>query len=224
MSDGIGISIKLITTPDEFQKMAMVAIRDELNKKIPNTLKEIENKIANNIKRIFVVTDEYNSLVNGPLDAHFGIPQGEAISRLDEIINKVADSVVVEFKRISIRGSNFSGGLTIKAVNGDFIDVLSLSAARIELDDGGSIPWLEWLLIRGDAIILAGYEIKFGNYPTSRSGEAVMVKNSIKAWKVPVGVSGTIRDNWFTRAVENSFDFLDKLIDKAVQDSLNKVF
>lgn len=224
MNDGLKISLNLVTTSDEFQKMAMEAIRDELNKKIPLILKMIEDKIANNIKRIFIVSDEYNALVNGPLNAHFGIPQGEAIGRLDEIINKVADSVVVEFKRISVRGGQFGGGLTIKAVNGDFSDVLSLPAARVELDSGGHIPWLEWLLLKGDSIILAGYEIKFGNYSNSRSGEAIMVKNEIKAWKVPIGVSGTVRDNWFTRAVENSFDFLDKLIDNAVQDSLNKVF
>ena len=220
----IGLSIKLLTTPAEFQKMVMEAIRDELNKKIPLIIRSVEEKIANSIKRVFIVSDEYNALVNGPLNAHFGIPQAEAIQRLDEIINKVADSVVVEFKRISVRGDKFTGGLDIKAVNGDFSDVLSLPAARVELDGGGHIPWLEWLLLRGDSIILAGYEIKFGNYPQSRSGSAIMVKNDIKAWKVPIGVSGTVRDNWFTRAVENSFDFLDKLIDKAVQDSLDKVF
>lgn len=221
---GIDISVNLITTSSEFQKMAMEAIRDELNKRIPLAIKPIEEKIANSIKRIFIVSNEYDALVNGPLNAHFGIPQAEAIQRLDEIINKVADSVVVEFKRISVRGDKFTGGLDIKAVNGDFSDVLSLPAARVELDSGGHIPWLEWLLLRGDSIILAGYEIKFGNYPQSRSGSAIMVKNDIKAWKVPIGVSGTVRDNWFTRAVENSFDFLDKLIDKAVQDSLDKVF
>ncbi len=223
MSD-IGISINLITTDAEFKRMVMESMRDELNKVLPTVAKEVADRVSNNIKRVFVNTNEYDALVNGPLDAHFGIPKGEAIPRLDSIINMLADSIVVEVRRISIVGQDFRGGLTIKAVNAEFTDVLGLSAAKITLANGGSIPWLEWLLLKGDSIIIANYDIDFGSHPESRSGEAIMVKDDTKAWKVPIGVSGTIRDNWIIRAIENSVDFLEKLVDGAVQDAFNKVF
>lgn len=219
----IPIDINLVTTPSEFKKMVLDALRDELNKVMGKVAREVQDRVSNNIKRVFVNTNEYEALVNGPLDAHFGMAPGEAIVKLDSIINTLADSVVVEVRRISVVGGDFRGGLTVKAVNADFTDVLSLSSAQIPLPGGGHIPWLEWLLLKGDSIILANYNIQFGNYPKSRSGKAIMVKDDTRAWKVPIGVSGTVRDNWLTRAIENSVDFLEKLIDGAIQDSFNKV-
>lgn len=219
----IGFNINLLTTVPQFQKMAFEAIRDELNKKIPLAVPDIKDKIQNNIKKIFTVSPEYNALVSGPLDAHFGIPKGEAIPRLDAIINKMADSVDVSFRRIAVRGNSFTGGLDIKAIFADFIDLINMREGHVDID-GGSIPWLEWLLMRGDSFIVYRYGIKFGNYGQSRSGAAIMVRDDTAVWKVPVGVSGTLRDNWITRAVDSSMKYLEALIDGAVQDSFNKVF
>lgn len=217
-------SFKVTTTDQELERMSLIAIRDFLNQKLPTVAKEAEIKIADNIKRIFIGSPAYEALVNGPLDAHFGIPKGEALPRLDAIINTMADSVRVDATRITIAGTTLRGGIKVSAIKGDFTDLLVLPEAKVQTDKGQELPWLEWLLIRGDAIIISNYQITFGNYNRSRSGAALMLKSTSKSWRVPVGVSGTANNNWITRAVDDAYNFVDTLIAGAIEDSMNKVF
>jgi hypothetical protein len=49
-----------------------------------------------------------------------------------------------------------------------------------------------------------------------------MIPRSGKSWRVPTKYSGTIEDNWITRAVEDSMDFLEKLTESVIRHNIEK--
>ena len=73
------------------------------------------------------------------------------------------------------------------------------------------MPWLEWLLLKGNQIIVRNYEVKIGSNSRSRSGDAIMISSS-ENWRVPPEFIGTNTNNWTTRALSKIEDELNSLI------------
>ncbi len=216
-----GISLKIITPTAEIQKRVNKAIAEELTKRL-GKVSELVAKDFPRIKSIFVKTDTYNSLTQGPLDAHFGFPKGTALSRLDAIIDTLVSSVIVTPIKVISRAGKLTGGLRIQAFRADFADIFSLAEAKVITEKDQELPWLEWLLTRGDEVIIFDYKIDFG--PFGRSGAAIMVKDSASIWRVPPGVSGTIRKNWITKAVDDAIKFIEKFLSNSIEKNIDKVF
>jgi hypothetical protein len=61
----------------------------------------------------------------------------------------------------------------------------------------------------GAKILVRQHEVKIGPSRYSRTGMALMVESK-KNWRVPSEFSGTISNNWITRALEN--------VDKEISD------
>jgi hypothetical protein len=112
------------------------------------------------------------------------------------------------------------GGLEIGVLQADFADILSLPEASIVDASGNVLPWLEWLLLRGDQIIIAGHQIQFGNFPNSRSGNAIMIEDDSQAWRIPPIFSGVINDNWLTRVLDQSMRVIEDLFTRIVERHL----
>ncbi len=218
----IPISLEIVTPVLEIEKMILKVLRDILNKGLPKVAKGVQKDLQQNIAKVFTTSNEYESLLNGPLSAHFGFEKGAESIRLDSIISTLAKNIKVRHVKVSIKGKKLTGGLSIEMFEGDFLDILSLPAAQVN-NKGEFLPWLDWMLLRGDQIIIADYNIDFASHPKSRSGEAVMVFNPSGFWRVPPGVSGTIKKNWITRAVDNSIDFITKLTTASVNKHLDKI-
>ncbi len=202
-----------LTSADDFHKMALQVLARQMSAYLPTVCRKVETAIHNALVPALEASEEYQALVNGPLDAHFGLP--DARKRANAIIQKAADSVHCQAVQVRARGDKLTGGLRITAIPSDFADLLALPEASLTTGKGANLPWLQWLLTAGDSIIIADYGIDFGAYPRSRSGEAIMMKGKT-AWKVPIGVSGTLRDNWFTRVTAT----LQSQIEQAVESAL----
>ena len=217
--------IQITDTAKTVEKRLLVAIASELNKVLPSIVAPVKSDFQQNIQRVFTNSPEYKALVGGPLNEHFGFPRGSEFSKLDAIIDTLAREVEVEFNSITVSGSSLKGGITIKAFLSSFENILDLSEANVRIKDG-SLPWLEWLLIRGDEIIVADYNITFDDFKgqLSRSGGAIMVPDDNEGWRVPAEYSGTARDNWVTRSVHNSLKFIEQLTTSSVKRHLTKVF
>ena len=224
----IPIGITLIDPVDIIQKKLNIALRDELNRVFPKALPAIQSAIQNRSVTFFETAPEAIALINGPLDAHFGIPAGEAKSRVWKIIETVVNNIEVSFTRISIRGTNFGGGFTVGAVISDFSDVLNLPEAHIITDKGEDLPWLEWLLKKGNTIIIGDYSIKFGDYTSShgfwnsRSGKAIMIKQDGGLWRVPPQYAGTVRNNWLTHSIADMSEAWLDMIGDVMQEQIEK--
>lgn len=217
--------LQIITPMSEIEKMVAAESCKVLNTKIPHAIKDIENDISNTLKHVFVNSPEYDSLTSGDdLAKAFGIPQSDAIKKLDTIIDVLASSIVVKFKRLRASGTTITGGIEVGAFLANFKDILRLPEAQVITDKGQSLPWLEWLLIRGDTIIITDFEISFGSYPTSRAGGALMVESVGGVWRVPPQYSGIITDNWITRAVDASAKFLEGVCLAVMKRNIEKTF
>ena len=219
----IPVSLKIVTPVLEVEKMMLKGVRDIFNKRLPAVAKAVEKDIQQNISAVFVQSREYESLLLGPLNAHFGFPKGSEANRLDEIIFTLAKSIRVTHVRVAVRGRKLTGGLRIEMFKGDFADILSLTSAFVHTAKGETLPWLDWMLLKGDQIIITDYVIDFGKHPLSRSGEAIMKEKTGGIWKVPPGVSGTITKNWITRAVDESLNFIIKLTTASVNRHLDRI-
>jgi len=68
-------------------------------------------------------------------------------------------------------------------------------------EKGESLPWIEWLLKRGDDIIISDYHVVEGDH--GRTGMATMKPGgNYKVSRVNPSFSGTEDDNFVTRALD----------------------
>lgn len=193
----------------------------EINKSIQFNFNGYIGLVKTGTKDFFEESVGYQELINGDLDGHFGFYPGEGKSRADAIINRVIESMEITYVPFGIRGESYTGGITIKVIKSDFIDILSLTEAFVyNKNTGEDLPWLDWTLKLGEQIIITNHHVAFNisskQKELSRSGKALMFKNGY--WKVPSVISGTSGDNWLTRSLlggdgtgNKYFRFLEKL-------------
>ena len=86
-------------------------------------------------------------------------------------------------------------------------------------DDGYVLPWLEWLLLEGQSIIVKNYEVLYTKSASSRSGMALM-QPSKSSWRVPSQFAGTEKNNWTTRAINSVEDNIYIIIQKNIEKYL----
>lgn len=153
------------------------------------------------------------SLNKGPgnLDAHMGIPHYEISRRLNTLLGIWREEIIITPELIR-RPNSFIFRYRFGAIKADFAEVLNSSAAEVPNDSKNAragltiniIPWLDWLLTKGNAGIVVGYKIDLaaGKHPFSRSGDAIMVKAEGVNYNVPDEFAGTLDDNFVSRALE----------------------
>lgn len=197
----IKFSIELLETPDQISKKIIRSIAEEYNIRLQNKAARILGRVRNFTISFFKSTDTYDSLVNGVLAAHFGLPAGSRRTMVDNIIEQIGNSIRINIKPVKQFGKKFRGITTINVLVNDFSDILGMADAIVSTEKGQSLPWLEWLLIKGDVLIISEHQIRLVG-GKGRSGMAVMVQDSSSSWRVPPEYSGTIRDNWLTRAIK----------------------
>lgn len=194
-------SIDLIDK-DSYIEIAIInEIILRLNKRANAAIPRMKDQLSKLIKKELKKTLVYKEAVYGELRAHLGFIKGREKEIMDGIISIIADEVRVDFTDfVNTRGISITGGYTIYMVDSEFRNALSSSLA-VTINKGEELPWLEWLLKEGDRIIIAGYKIVMGSFPTSRSKEAIMVKGGIRPfWRVPSQFSGVENLNWITKA------------------------
>ncbi len=214
--------LELIDPINVIEKRILRAIIDLMNVKFPLIVSAVEADIANNFARIFLSEPEAQSLESGDLMIRFGLSPSTTIPALDMILNTLANSVKVKFTKFSLSGTRINGGLKIEAVRDDFKDIIGLPVSTITTTNGTNLPWLEWLLLEGDKIVVADYNVRYGNFPSSRSGGGIMVESK-GGFRVPPQYSGVIDNNWITRAIDSSIKYLEKLCLGSIERNLAKV-
>lgn len=185
---------------------------DELNTRLGVGLFRIIEKIKISVGNMIRSAPEFSDLIgNTQIRAEIGLVDGA--SKLNDIIEIFVNGIRFDtdpFRRV---GRVIKGGLTINIIREDYADVLASESAsytyysqryRKEV----TIPWLEWLLIAGDEILVRDFKVKFGlAIEGSRTGNAVMKKDKSSAgWRVPGQYVGYPDDNFVTRALDGIED------------------
>lgn len=206
-------SIELLESNPQIYDSILQGLLPQFDNYLKKSLQIIRTQLPPLIRSILQNTPEYSSLVSGQLRYEFGI--NDAASKINQILDIWSNNVNIEYKGPTISGNQIKGFFSVSLIRSDFNDVLSSDASFV-MDNlrGYQLPWLEWLLLEGNKIIVQKQEVVLAPSKFSRTGYALM-RPSNKSWKVPSEFAGTIRDNWITRAIDNNTTQINELLDKA---------
>lgn len=138
----------------------------------------------------------YTSLNNGDLQIDFGFESGQNVG--EKVVKEVSNSI--SFTKL--RPNSFSvGGLRLEVLKGGINFLLNKDFSSYD-SNGNSVDWLNWLLLAGDTIVVADYEVIYKRTRSSRSGRGLMISPEMtKGFRVRPEMSGVEDDNWITRSL-----------------------
>ncbi len=218
MEKKMKINLKLLESDSQISKTILLALRDH----IYQIFQDINKKIAPNIKNIITnalkTEPEYSSLKTGKLRYEMGI---EDTSAVDIVIQQLVDTLLITNNNVKLSGSSLTAGLSLTMMKSDDLGgvINDPSAFVVDQKRGYQLPWLRWLLLEGNSIIVQNYSVKIGSNRASRTGNAIMVQSS-KNWRVPPEFVGTEANNWTTRAISASENQIIQVLSSALRDSL----
>ena len=190
----MSIDIDILEKDSVIKKRLLEALVSEVNIALRSAKGTISSRIKEKARQWLSSTPEIESLSGGgTLVADFGLAGGGGAAA-GAIVDSIMQTMVVDL--ISVSTTAFNGGLIIRMQPSDLSNILSLSAGSYITKKGEKIPWLNWLLTRGDDVIIAKYDVEYG--PFGRSGKGKMVSGN--AFRVNPSFSGTQEDNFITRA------------------------
>lgn len=204
----------------QLEKEIEKALLEKISKVFLSKKDRIKELLSERTRAIFTSTEEYNSLTEGELMAHFGLPKGKAKFIVDSIISAFSEEVEIDVQ---------DNALIIYSIKSDFADILSMNVSSyISTNSKGistEVPWLRWFLLEGDRIVVEDFHIdiseKYFNNRYSRSKKALMLPGG--SWKPPVNpkYSGVIKDNWITSAVFLFRKEYQKILGDIMKEVLN---
>jgi hypothetical protein len=194
------ISLKITDSIKSIEKNINSAIAEYINTKLNNNSKNIVSEISSHVPTWLRNQPEIVALLakdNTSLAGYFGIA-GSASDVVNAIVNSVTGSLI--FKFVSYNNSLTRGGFEVYIQPENFANLLGLPQGHT-IYQGGDLHWLDWLLIRGDAIIVSNYQYN-PSTGLGRSGLGNMIKGG--AFRVPPQFAGTKTDNFVTRALSGN--------------------
>jgi hypothetical protein len=194
-------SLKILESDNQIKSLILNEIKNTLEATITKALPKIITDIKNIVSISLKSEPEYSSLTSGQLRAELGIPD---TAQVDTVVDLMVDTLKINKSDIKINQSGLSGGFTITMLESDTLGgVISASPSYVKDIKGYSLPWLEWLCLRNNEIIVRNFSVKYGSSPNSRSGMAIMIPSS-NSWRVPPAFVGSKEKNWTTRAIDRS--------------------
>lgn len=207
MEQSMSISIKLLDSVDNIEKKINIAIANEINSLLSRSLTTIQKEVQTLIPKWINDQPEIKALLSRELIGEFGSLISPS-SIVEAITTSVVNSTMVSFKKFNNKLQG--GGLDINIQPDSFSNLLGLQEGHTIYSDG-DLHWLEWMLLRGDQIIVVGYEYN-PQTGLGRTRLGNMVKG--KGFRVPPQYSGTVDNNFITRS----------LIGKTQSDDITKIF
>lgn len=199
------------------------AISKKLNRATKRAIPDITEKIRKESLYIWRTSDTYHSLMVGELNHELGFPKGSAFELVDGFLEEVANSLRVDFVEFTKpKGSFFGGGLYVYVLRQDLSNALGSAFSSFKTDKDYDIKWAEWLLTRGNSIIISSHVFRLGFSEFSRSGDGIMIKSRNGVWRVPSEYSGVLGNNWLTRELRKNMKTIDKKYQIIFEEELKR--
>lgn len=180
-----------------------------INKKKNAATKELKNAVYSWVFNSPEMKSLRDNGIPFSLNSLFGIPEGSAESACDAIARSVVDSLEIDFSGLNKKSI---GSIQYKFQTQTFSNLIGLSSGTVSTEKGTSLDWLDWLLFEGDSTIIVGY-----SYIPKQGGRSGLGQMSSGGFfRVPPQYSGTIRDNFVTRALSGR--------DREIESILSRVF
>lgn len=187
------------------QQQFALAVAQELKATLDRTISQLIRKIRPSLVAYIEdklrkgPNDTYNSLDIGELRRDFGFRPGQNAG--ERVVKAISGSV--EFTKLGPTSASL-GGVRLQLLKGGIEFLLDKDFGAYD-SNGNTVDWLRWLLTAGDTIVVADYQVmkdKGTPLKGSRSGYALMISPKMsKGFRVDPNHSGTIDDNWITRAL-----------------------
>lgn len=189
------LSIKLLESDKAIVTKINRALARQLTKALRGAAPRLKTAISPVVARALYASPEIQSLRSGVLKADFGLSSDPTGS----IVAAVASSVYVDIVPLSSSGQNMKGGLKVKIQPENFENLFGLGVG-VQPVSGGALPWLEWLLKLGDAVVVVDFGVEYG--PFGRTGMAHMTRAEAP-FRINSTFSGTLGNNFVTRALRS---------------------
>lgn len=199
----LNFRLKLLTPTRIIEENILKAAVTEINKRLNTQAFKgaLQKRVRDILHDAIMQQPEYQSLISdsGKLRQSLGLEDTHLVDRIVQIWVR---GVNVSISPVRILGSSLSGRITIQAIPEDYSDVLGSKSSTYKTEDGLTIPWLEWILLRGDEIVVASYGINWNPvYQKYSRTEGPIMTPFSGGWRVPPEFSGTADNNFITRAV-----------------------
>jgi hypothetical protein len=196
----MSITLKLLESVGQIESNILSALSVQFNA----SMKSKKNKILQDIKTLipFWISSqpEMQSLLSSdPLSlvGQFGItisPTAIVSAIVSSVVNSANILIIPYDKKLN------GGGIELNIQPNNFANLLGLPQGHSVYQDG-NLHWLDWLLNRGDEIIVAGYQY---NPQTGIGRSKLGNMKSGGGFRVPPEFSGTEQNNFITRALVGS--------------------
>jgi flagellar assembly factor FliW len=208
-------SLKIIESSQEISDKILKALLPDVKQYFANSFKVVRKELPLIVNNSIVNTSEYESIISGKLKYELGIPNSSSV--LAGLLNIWSSNIDITYKAPVISNNKIKSSFSISMIAVDFSDVLYSEYAIVsDTLRGYDLPWLQWLLLEGNRILVPNYQVVLGPNKRSRTGFAIMRQSNNKSWKVPAEFSGNIKDNWITRALDKASDEVNTLLKKAL--------
>jgi hypothetical protein len=184
------------------------AVLDQLKRKLHSMLPTLEQSLRGEIRRRLQQSDVIEALLKGNLRAQLGLTHEEVVSMSTAIPDAVGKAL-----HLRIHKTASSLDIVAEMISRGYEELLSIpQATYVQTHTTGEpreIKWLEWLLTKGDTIVVGGFRVKYTpNNTNSRSQGAIMLKGS--GFRISPQWAGTAESNFITRALDGINDYLYK--------------
>lgn len=207
----MSIRLKLTTPAKQIQKMADEQITQYLNGKIRKNYSKVVNSLRQKIPFWIRSQPEMQSLLSegipGSLNAVFGLYRGDASRAVSDIIDAVKNTTTINIKKIN---SRYVGTVEFNFQPANFLNILNLNSGHVITEKGMDLHWLNWLIAKGDTVIVIGYEYEPSDL--GRSGSGTMTKGT--SFRVPPQYSGTLEYNFIVRALSNREQEINPIVQR----------
>lgn len=219
----MAVKLKLSVNDKQIQATLTSLISREIDARITRSIPSITKYARSLITQSFLSSPEVPSLLRGKLQQDFGLTSDLAQSAVNEILSALIAGVSVKTENVETSGVlSYLKSLVWKEKsivlsvypNPELYKSIRGGSYISSTDRDINIDWLEWLMTRGTEIIVTGYQVKYDpkDPSWSRSNSAIMIKRKSGAFRVDPEFSGTLEDNFITRAISTIIPELQRRI------------
>lgn len=209
--------VKILDTQNDISLSISRALLPQVSAYMKNRANILKRELPIIVNNAIINTPEYSSILGGKLQYEFGIANSS--TKLAGLLDIWSKNIDITYDPPKVLGNGtIKSSLSASMIRIDFSDVLySDYAYMTDTFRGYSLPWLQWLLLEGNRILVPGYQIIVGANSRSRTGSAVMRSSPGKSWKVPAEFAGTKNDNWITRALNKTDTEIEALLTRILE-------
>lgn len=204
------ITLRLTQSVFEIQDNVNKAIAKELNNTVRKKKFSTLGKLKKATSQWISSTNEIRSLMSSnpnELRSYFGLTDPQ--DAVNAIVQSVVDSVQIEIIKFD---NKLKGAVKFNFQPQNNLNLLSLAEGHQITENGADLHWLDWLLVKGDSVVVVGYS--YAPDRSGRSGVGSMQKGG--TFRVDPRYSGTTGNNFISRAFIGREDQVVKIIQESL--------